>query len=100
MELIHQTGQALKLGIDAAEGQGGIHLRVVSDTVEVLSTTSNKFCGSLVRIVVTVMEQLAKEVCLQPYATIGKGDTHTSTAKKIREISVMFTLLSILICCN
>jgi len=90
VELIHQAGQALKLGIDAAEGQGGIHLRAVSDTVEVLSTTSNKFCGSLARIVVTVMEQLAKEVCSKPDASIGKGDTHTSIAKKIRESQRQF----------
>jgi hypothetical protein len=89
VELIHQAGQALKLAIDAAEGQGGIHLRAVSDTVKVLSTTSNKFCGSLARIVVTVMEQLAKEVCGQPEATAGKGDTHTSIAKKIREVRVV-----------
>ena len=59
MELIHQAGQALKLGVDAMEGQGGIHLRTVSDTAKVLSMTTNKFCGSLARIVVTVMEQLA-----------------------------------------
>jgi len=90
VELIHQAGQALKSAIDAAEGEGGIHLRAVSDTVKVLSTTSNKFCGSLARIVVTVMEQLAKEVCSQPDATIGKGDTHTSIAKKIRETQRKF----------
>eukprot|EP00571_Detonula_confervacea_P010466 CAMPEP_0172305044 /NCGR_PEP_ID=MMETSP1058-20130122/6363_1 /TAXON_ID=83371 /ORGANISM="Detonula confervacea, Strain CCMP 353" /LENGTH=1564 /DNA_ID=CAMNT_0013016491 /DNA_START=221 /DNA_END=4915 /DNA_ORIENTATION=+ len=90
VELIHQAGQALKLAIDTAEGQGGIYLRAVSDTVKVLSTTSNKFCGSLARIVVTVMEQLAKEVCLRPEAMIGKGDTHTSIAKKIRETQRQF----------
>lgn len=89
VELIHQAGQALmKMAIDTAEGQGGIHLRAVSDTVKVLSTTSNKFCGSLARIVVTVMEQLAKEVCSQQAATIGKNDTHTSISKKIREVSL------------
>ena len=54
VELIHQAGQALKIAIDAAEGQGGIHLKAVSDTVKVLSMTSNEFCGSLARIVVTV----------------------------------------------
>ncbi|KAL7541780.1 hypothetical protein ACHAXR_011217 [Thalassiosira sp. AJA248-18] len=90
VELIHQAGQALKLAIDAAEGQGGIHLRAISETVKGLSTTSNKFCGSLARIVVTVMEQLAKEVSSKSAATIGKGDTHTSIAKKIRETQRQF----------
>jgi len=88
VELIHQAGQALKAAIDAAEGQGGIHLRAVSDTVRTLSATSANFCGSLARLVVTVMEQLAKGVCSGPDAAIGKGDTHTSIAKKIREVSV------------
>ena len=36
-----------------------------------------------------VMEQLAKEVCGQPEATVGKGDTHTSIAKKIRDVRVV-----------
>ena len=88
VELIHQAGQALKLAIDAAESQGGLHLRAVSDTTRTLITTSAKFCGSLARIVVTVMEQLQKDVCLSPDATIGKGDTHTTIAKKIREVSL------------
>ena len=86
IEMISHAGQALKLAIDSAEKQGGIHLRAVSDTVKVLTITSNKFCGALARIVVTVMEQLAKEVCSQ--SEIGKGDTHTSIAKKIREVSL------------
>ena len=93
VELIHQAGQALKLAIDTAENEGGIHLRAVSDTVKVLSATCNKFCRSLAQIVVTVMEQLAKEVCARPDATIGKVDTHSSIAKKIREVRFDFFTL-------
>ena len=90
VESIYQAGQALKQAIDTAEGQGGVHLRAVSDTIQTLTTTSNKFCGSLARIVVTVMEQMAKEVCSRQEAAIGKGDTHTSISKKIREVSSVF----------
>ena len=95
VESIYQAGQALKLALDTAEKEGGIHLRAVSDTVEVLSTTSNKFCGALTRIVVTVMEQLAKDVCSRPEAEISKGDTHTSISKKIREVSCLMLLQSL-----
>ena len=87
VELISQAGQALKLALDTAENEGGIHLRAVSDTVKVLSATCNKFCRSLARIIVTVMEQLAKSECTRPDVAIGKGDTHSSVAKKIREVS-------------
>ena len=90
VESIFQAGQGLKLAIDTAEGQGGIHLRAVSDTAKGLSTVSNKFCGALARIVVTVMEQLAKDVCSRHEAAIGKGDTHTSISKKIRETQRQF----------
>jgi len=86
VELIYQAGQALKLALDTAESQGGIHLRAVSDTAKVLSSSSTNFCGSLARIVVTVMEHMAKEICARPETTIGKGDTHNSIAKKIREV--------------
>jgi hypothetical protein len=86
VEMISQAGQALKLALDTAENEGGIHLRAVSDTVKVLSATCNKFCRSLARIVVTVMEQLAKSECTRPDVAIGKGDTHSSIAKKIREV--------------
>jgi hypothetical protein len=88
VELIHQAGQALKLALDTAEGQGGIHLRAISDTVKVLSSASTNFCGSLARIVVTVMEHMAKEICSRSETSIGKGDTHNSIAKKIREVSL------------
>lgn len=98
VESIYQAGQALKLALDTAEKEGGIHLRAVSDTVEVLSTTSNKFCGALARIVVTVMEQLAKDVCSRPEAEISKGDTHTSISKKIREVSCSKLLMSLSPC--
>ena len=90
VELIFQAGQALKLALDTAEKEGGIHLRAVSDSVKVLTTTSNKFCDSLARIVVTVMEQLAKEVCSRQDSVIGKGDNHSSIAKKIRESQRQF----------
>ena len=90
VELIHQAGQALKLALDTAEGEGGIHLLAVSDTVKVLSLASAKFCGSLARIVVTVMERLAKELCHQQDAMIGKNDTHTAIAKIIRETQRQF----------
>lgn len=86
VELISQAGQALKLALDTAENEGGIHLRAVSDTVKVLSATCNKFCRSLARIIVTVMEQLAKSECTRPDVAIGKGDDHSSCAKKIREV--------------
>ena len=86
VEMINQAGQALKLALDTAENEGGIHLRAVSDTVKVLSATCNKFCRSLARIIVTVMEQLAKTECNRPDVAIGKGDTHSSVAKKIREV--------------
>lgn len=88
VELISQAGQVLKLALDTAENEGGIHLRAVSDTVKVLSVTCNKFCRSLARIVVTVMEQLAKGECSRSDVAIGKGDTHSSIAKKIREVRV------------
>ncbi len=87
VELIHQAGQALKLALDTVEGQGGLHLRAISDSVKILSTASTSFCGSLARIVVTVMEHMAKEICSRPESSIGKGDTHNSIAKKIREVS-------------
>ena len=87
VELIHQAGQALKHALDTAEGEGGIHLNAVSETVKVLSSVSLKFCGSLARIVVTVMDHLAKEVCSRSGTTIGKNDTHKTIAKKIREVS-------------
>ncbi len=87
VELIHQVGQALKQALDTAEGGGGIHLSAVSETVKVLSSASTKFCGSLARIVVTVMDHLAKEVCSRSDTTIGKNDTHKTIAKKIREVS-------------
>jgi hypothetical protein len=90
VELIHQAGQALKLALDTAEGEGGIHLLAVSDTVKVLSSASAKFCGSLARIVVTVMERLAKELCQRQDAMIGKNDTHTAIAKIIRETQRQF----------
>ena len=86
VERINQAGQALKIALDTAENEGGIHLRAVSDTVKVLSATCNKFCRSLARIIVTVMEQLAKTECNRPDVAIGKGDTHSSVAKKIREV--------------
>ena len=87
LESIHQAGQALKLALNTAEGGGGIHLLAVSDTVKVLSSASTKFCGSLARIVVTVMDHLVKEVCSRSDTTIGKNDTHKTIAKKIREVS-------------
>jgi len=90
VEMIFQAGQALKLALDTAEKEGGIHLRAVSDSVKVLTSTSNKFCDSLARIVVTVMEQLAKEVCSRQDSIIGKGDNHSSIAKKIRESQRQF----------
>ncbi|KAL7491178.1 hypothetical protein ACHAWT_000608 [Skeletonema menzelii] len=90
VEMIFQAGQALKLALDTAEKEGGIHLRAVSDSVKVLTSTSNKFCDSLARIVVTVMEQLAKEVCSRQDSMIGKGDNHSSIAKKIRESQRQF----------
>eukprot|EP00804_Cyclotella_cryptica_P020008 CCRYP_007898-RA/>CCRYP_007898-RA protein AED:0.02 eAED:0.02 QI:2076/1/1/1/1/1/4/76/830 len=90
VELISQAGQTLKLALDTAENEGGIHLRAVSDTVKVLSVTCNKFCRSLARIVVTVMEQLAKGECSRADVAIGKGDTHSSIAKKIRETQRRF----------
>ena len=90
VELIHQAGQALKLALDTAEGEGGIHLLAVSDTVKVLSLASAKFCGSLARIVVTVMERLAKDLCHRQDAMIGKNDTHTAIAKIIRETQRQF----------
>ena len=80
------AGQALTQALDTAEGEGGIHLNAVSETVKVLSSASTKFCGSLARIVVTVMDHLAKEVCSRSDTTIGKNDTHKSIAKKIREV--------------
>ena len=90
VEMIFQAGQALKQALDAAEREGGIHLRAVSDSLKVLTSSSNKFCDSLARIVVTVMEQLAKEVCSRPDSMIGKGDNHSSIAKKIRESQRQF----------
>lgn len=93
VELIHQAGQALKLAIDTAEGEGGIHLRAVSDTLKGLSATSSKFCGALARIVVTVMEQLAREERSRSDVTIGKGDNHSSIAKKIREVRLVLMML-------
>eukprot|EP00569_Conticribra_weissflogii_P020287 CAMPEP_0171427684 /NCGR_PEP_ID=MMETSP0881-20121228/4770_1 /TAXON_ID=67004 /ORGANISM="Thalassiosira weissflogii, Strain CCMP1336" /LENGTH=1579 /DNA_ID=CAMNT_0011947393 /DNA_START=177 /DNA_END=4916 /DNA_ORIENTATION=- len=90
VELIHQAGQALKVAIDAAETEGGIHLRAVSDTVKTLSATSTKFCGSLARIVVTVMEQLSKEVCSNSDSMVGKNDNHSIIARKIREAQRSF----------
>lgn len=90
VEMIFQAGQALKLALDTAEKEGGIHLRAVSDSVKVLTSTSNKFCDSLARIVVTVMEQLAKEVCSRQDSMIEKGDNHSSIAKKIRESQRQF----------
>jgi hypothetical protein len=90
VERIFQAGKALKQALDTAENEGGIHLRAVSDSVKVLTTTSNKFCDSLARIVVTVMEQLAKEVCSRQDSAIGKGDNHTSISKKIRESQRQF----------
>ena len=86
VELIHQAGQALKLALDTAESQGGLHLRAISDSVKILSTASTSFCGSLARIVVTVMEHMAKDICSRPETSIEKGDTHNSIAKKIREV--------------
>lgn len=90
VEMIFQAGQALKLALDTAEKEGGIHLRAVSDSVKVLTSTSNKFCDSLARIVVTVMEQLAKEVCSRQDSVIGKGDNNSSIARKIRESQRQF----------
>lgn len=90
VELISQAGQALKVALDTAEKEGGIHLRAVSDSMKVLSATCNKFCRSLARIIVTVMEQLAKSECTRPDVAIGKGDTHSSLAKKIRETQRRF----------
>lgn len=90
VEMIFQAGQALKLALDTAEKEGGIHLRAVSESVKLLTTTSNKFCDSLARIVVTVMEQLAKEVCSRQDSVIGKNDNHSSIAKKIRESQRQF----------
>lgn len=90
VELISQAGQALKVALDTAEKEGGIHLRAVSDSMKVLSATCNKFCRSLARIIVTVMEQLAKSECARPDVAIGKGDTHSSLAKKIRETQRRF----------
>jgi hypothetical protein len=97
VELISQAGQVLKLALDTAENEGGIHLRAVSDTVKVLSVTCNKFCRSLARIVVTVMEQLAKGECSRSDIAIGKGDTHSSIAKKIREVRVAKIAVPIII---
>jgi hypothetical protein len=93
VELINQAGQALKVALDAAENEGGIHLRAVSDSVKVLSATCNKFCRSLARIIVTVMEQLAKSECTRSDVAIGKGDTHSSIAKKIREVRLLYIII-------
>ncbi|KAL3822443.1 hypothetical protein ACHAXA_006871, partial [Cyclostephanos tholiformis] len=90
LESIHQAGQALKLALDTAEGGGGMHLLAVSDTVKMLSSASTKFCGSLARIVVTVMDHLAKEVSSRLDTTIGKNDTHKTIAIKIREAQRQF----------
>ncbi|KAL3807903.1 hypothetical protein ACHAXA_008407 [Cyclostephanos tholiformis] len=90
LESIHQAGQALKLALDTAEGGGGMHLLAVSDTVKMLSSASTKFCGSLARIVVTVMDHLAKEVSSRLDTTIGKNDTHKTIATKIREAQRQF----------
>lgn len=88
VDKIHEAGQALKQAMDNASKAGGVHLRAVSERVEGLTATSNKFCTALAQIVVTVMEELKTEVVAgSDGGKVSKSDTHSMIAKKIRDVS-------------
>lgn len=88
VDKIHEAGQALKEAMDNANKAGGVHLLAVSERVEGLTATANKFCTALAQIVVTVMEELKTEVVAgSDGGKVSKSDTHSMIAKKIRDVS-------------
>lgn len=99
VDKIHEAGQALKEAMDNANKAGGVHLLAVSERVEGLTATANKFCTSLAQIVVTVMEELKTEVVAgSDGGKVSKSDTHSMIAKKIRDVSSMPLVHACLVC--
>lgn len=99
VDKIHEAGKALKEAMDNATKAGGVHLLAVSERVEGLTATANKFCTALAQIVVTVMEELKTEVVAgSDGGKVSKSDTHSMIAKKIRDVSrsMLLSRLSVL----
>lgn len=91
VDKIYDAGKALQEATEHAEKAGGLHLRAVSERVEMLQNTSEFFCTSLAQIIVTIMEQFKTIVVAgSDHGKVSKQDTHSMIAKKIRDTQRKF----------
>lgn len=96
VDLIYEAGEALKDVLDRANKEGGVHLRALSEQMEVLIETKESFCDALSMIIVRIMETLANDI-VERLGPLSKDDTHTAMVKKIKDVSFIMIFVG---CCS
>lgn len=89
VDMIYEAGIKLKEVLDRAHTDGGIHLRAISEQIEILNVKKKTFCEGLSMIAVRVMETLAAEVVERLGPLNKETDTHTIMVKKLKDVSCL-----------